>query len=78
MLNLKTELVTALVIKDIKENILLVSSPKWREKWVIPGGHIKEDESIEKAALREAYEETGFKCKRVRVITKGEAINLLR
>jgi len=32
-------------------------------KWVFPGGHTKSNESPERAAEREVYEETGIKCK---------------
>ena len=31
-------------------------------KWVFPGGHIKRNESVEKAVVREVYEETHIKC----------------
>ena len=31
-------------------------------KWVFPGGHIKRNESFEKAVVREVYEETHIKC----------------
>lgn len=34
-------------------------------KWVHPGGGIKRGETPEKAAVREAYEETGVRCKAV-------------
>lgn len=34
-------------------------------KWCHPGGHIKRGETPEKAAVREAWEETGVRCKAV-------------
>jgi len=34
-------------------------------KWVHPGGHIKRGESPKNAAVREAREETGVKCKAI-------------
>ena len=34
-------------------------------KWCHPGGHIKQDESPEKAAEREVYEETGIRCRAI-------------
>lgn len=34
-------------------------------KWVHPGGHIKKGEATKKAAEREAFEETGIRCKAI-------------
>lgn len=43
--------------------------------WVIPGGHINKKESPKVAALRELYEETGIKIKKVNLIAKYYAKN---
>lgn len=40
-------------------------------RWVFPGGGVKRGESVEKAAAREVWEETGIKCK-----TTGKPIRL--
>ncbi len=37
-------------------------------KWAIPGGHINKDETIEECAGREAFEETGMKCKPIAIL----------
>ena len=40
--------------------LLLVKSHKWRDKYVIPGGHIELGETIETALRREIKEETNL------------------
>ena len=40
--------------------ILLIKSHKWRNKYVIPGGHIELGEKIEEALKREVKEDTGL------------------
>ncbi|MFX1376842.1 MAG: NUDIX hydrolase [Promethearchaeota archaeon] len=50
----------------IRENTLLLVKRKYNPDagyWSIPGGHLDLGEEVEKAAEREAYEETGFKVK---------------
>ena len=40
--------------------VFLMSSPKWKGKYVIPGGHVELGESIEQALKREIKEETNL------------------
>ena len=40
--------------------IFLMKSYKWRNKYVIPGGHIELGEKVEEALKREVKEETGL------------------
>jgi len=50
----------------IRGNHLLLIKRKYNPDagyWNIPGGHLDLGERVEKAAVREAYEETGFKVK---------------
>lgn len=40
--------------------IFLMRSPKWRNRYVIPGGHVELGEKVEEALKREVKEETGL------------------
>jgi len=40
--------------------ILLIKSHKWKDKYVIPGGHIELGEKVKDALKREIKEETGL------------------
>ena len=40
--------------------VFLMKSHKWRNKYVIPGGHIELGEKVEEALKREVKEETGL------------------
>lgn len=68
------EIVGSAIIENKKGEILLVKSPKWGNKWTMPGGHIESGEKIEDALLREAEEEVGLKLKSEGIIAYGELI----
>lgn len=69
------ELVTGVVIRNKKGEILLTKSPKWSDRWVIPGGHVEPGETIAQAAKREGEEETGLKLSEGKYFYWGEIIN---
>lgn len=46
------------LIFNSEGKLLLVKSHKWRDKYVIPGGHIEVGETLEEALRREIKEET--------------------
>jgi nucleoside triphosphatase len=62
-----------LIIND-KNEILLIKSPKWRERYVVPGGHIEMGEKIEEAVKREAKEEVGLDVEFQKVLFVYESI----
>ncbi|MFA5086215.1 MAG: NUDIX domain-containing protein [Candidatus Paceibacterota bacterium] len=70
------EVVGGAIIENSKKEILLVKSPKWGDRWVMPGGHIELGETIEEAIRREAEEEVGLKnLKSCGIVSFGEVIN---
>ena len=69
------EVVGSGIIEDGNGRILLVQSPKWNNKWVMPGGHIDPGETIEQGILREIKEETGLSTKSKGIIAHGELID---
>ena len=54
------EVVVAGIILNLKDEVLLCKSKKWRDHYVVPGGHVEFGESLEEALKREIYEETGL------------------
>ncbi|OGZ90853.1 MAG: hypothetical protein A2599_00520 [Candidatus Staskawiczbacteria bacterium RIFOXYD1_FULL_39_28] len=69
------EAVIALIIVNPKGKILLAKSPKWKNKWVLAGGHVEPGETIKETAIREAKEELGLDLSSPETISYGEIIN---
>lgn len=65
--------VGALVL-DSSGNMLLCRSPKFRGKFVVPGGHVEVGETFEQALKRELKEETGLDIKVEKMLGFYEAI----
>jgi len=68
--NLRHAVTDCLVVKASK--ILLVQrGPDYLEpyKWALPGGYVERNETVKQAALREIYEETGYRCRVVDLFT---------
>jgi len=54
--------------------VFLMTSPKWKGKYVIPGGHIEMGETIEQALRREIKEETNLSIFDIQFISFQEFI----
>ncbi|CAB1336439.1 unnamed protein product [Coregonus sp. 'balchen'] len=46
---------------ESEEEVLLVSSSRTQDKWIVPGGGMEPEEEPNVAAVREVYEEAGVK-----------------
>lgn len=54
--------------------LFLMQSPKWHNKWVIPGGKIELGETMEHAVKREIKEETNLELEKIEFLTVLENI----
>lgn len=54
-------------------DILLVKNRFSRQKWALPGGGVKQNESYEQAAVRETLEEVGLKIHNLRYLGKANS-----
>ena len=69
------EVVGSAIIERSDGAILLTRSPKWHDKWMMPGGHVEPGETIEEAIRREAEEETDIRLASAgAIISFGELI----
>lgn len=63
-------------VKNENENeVLLISSSRNNNHWIVPGGGIEDNENPEDAAAREVYEEAGVKGRLGRFLGVFESVN---
>ena len=68
----KKDRVRVIVYRD-DGDILLVKNRFSRQKWALPGGGVKHNESYEQAAVREVLEEIGLKIHNLRYLGKANS-----
>ncbi|XP_032378395.1 nudix (nucleoside diphosphate linked moiety X)-type motif 4a isoform X1 [Etheostoma spectabile] len=62
---------------DKEDEVLLVSSSRHPDQWIVPGGGMEPEEEPCGAAVREVYEEVGAHCSRIHAGVKGKLGRLL-
>ncbi|XP_016074024.1 PREDICTED: diphosphoinositol polyphosphate phosphohydrolase 3-alpha isoform X1 [Miniopterus natalensis] len=53
---------------ELEDEVLLVSSSRYPDRWIVPGGGMEPEEEPSGAAVREVYEEAGVKGKLGRLL----------
>jgi nucleoside triphosphatase len=69
------EIVGGVIIENENAEILMTRSPKWSNKWVMPGGHVERGEKLVDALVREGKEETGLDLQPIDIVSFGELID---
>lgn len=63
-------------ITNKKGEVFLMRSPKMKEMWCPPGGHVDYGETVENTVEREVMEETGLKIKNSELLKLNNAVEL--
>jgi len=62
------------LVFDGKGRILMCKSPKWGNRFIVPGGHVETGETLEQALRREIKEETGLEVSGIKFLVFFECI----
>jgi len=68
------EVTVGALIFNKEDKVFLMISPKWKDKYTIPGGHIELGETTEQALKREIKEETSLNIYDIKFILLQEFI----
>jgi len=68
--------VTGAFIFNDKDELFLMKSPQWKNKYICPGGKIEMGETIENATKREIKEETNIDIKEIELMGVLEGIDV--
>lgn len=60
-------------ILDENNRLFMVTSPKWKNEWIVPGGHVEPGEKLEDAVRRETLEEIGADIEVLDLFNVGES-----
>lgn len=65
---------TGVIILNSKDEMLLLRSHKFSNKWIVPGGGVEWGERMEECIVRESKEETGLDVTGVKFLDADEEI----
>ena len=71
----KPRLTVGVLILNNEGKIFLMKSPKWENRYLVPGGHVDFGETLEQAAKREVKEETNLDIYNIKFLMHLEFIN---
>ncbi len=71
----KPRLTVGALVFNSKEEVLLLKSPKWENKYIFPCGHVEFMEKIDGALKREVREETGLEVEDIKFFKYLEFLN---
>ena len=67
-------IVIGVLVSNENKEIFLARSHKWKDKWIVPGGHLDFGETLEACAKREVKEETNLDIEDVTLIDVQESV----
>ena len=66
---------TGALILNEENEIFLMKSPKWQNKWLVPGGKVEKGYSMKETVKKEVKEETGLKVRDLEFIEAKDGGN---